>query len=57
MDLRRERRKEDERLHNEENKEDEKGRHVARMGELRNPYKILDGKPEEMTPHGRTRHR
>jgi hypothetical protein len=27
------------------------------MGEMRNEYKILDGKPERKRPHGRPRHR
>jgi hypothetical protein len=31
--------------------------HVARMGETRNLYKILVGKPERKTPLGRPRHR
>jgi hypothetical protein len=31
--------------------------HVARMGEKRNPYKILMGKPEGKRPLGRSRHR
>jgi len=31
--------------------------HVARIGEIRNAYKILDGKPEEKRPVGRPRHR
>jgi hypothetical protein len=30
---------------------------VARMGEMRNSYKILVGKPEGKTPRGRTRSR
>jgi hypothetical protein len=31
--------------------------HVARMGEMRNAYNILVGKPEEKIPLGRPRHR
>jgi hypothetical protein len=31
--------------------------HVARMGEERNVYKVLMGKPEGKRPHGRPRHR
>jgi hypothetical protein len=31
--------------------------HVARIGEMRNVYKILVGKPEGKTPLGRTRRR
>jgi hypothetical protein len=31
--------------------------HVARMGETRNAYRILVGKPEEMRPLGRPRRR
>jgi hypothetical protein len=31
--------------------------HVARMGEVRNAYKILVGKPEGKRPRGRYRHR
>jgi hypothetical protein len=31
--------------------------HVARMGETRNAYRILVGKPEEKRPIGRRRHR
>jgi hypothetical protein len=31
--------------------------HVARMGEKRNAYRILVGKPEEKRPLGRPRHR
>jgi hypothetical protein len=31
------------------------GRHVARMGELRNAYRILVGKPEGKTRLGRPR--
>jgi hypothetical protein len=31
--------------------------HVARMGEKRNRYRILVGKPEERRPLGRPRHR
>jgi hypothetical protein len=31
--------------------------HVARMGEERNVYKVLMGKPEGNRPLGRTRHR
>jgi hypothetical protein len=31
--------------------------HVARMGEKRNPYRILVGKPEEKRPLGRPRRR
>jgi hypothetical protein len=31
--------------------------HVARMGEKRNAYRILVGKPEGKKPLGRTRHR
>jgi hypothetical protein len=31
--------------------------HVARMGEKRNAYRILVGKPEGKTPLGRPRHR
>jgi hypothetical protein len=31
--------------------------HVARMGETRNAYKILVGKPEGKKPLGRLRHR
>jgi hypothetical protein len=31
--------------------------HVARMGEKRNAYRILVGKPEEMRPLGRPRRR
>jgi hypothetical protein len=31
--------------------------HVARMGETRNVYKILVGKPEGKRPLGRPRHR
>jgi hypothetical protein len=31
--------------------------HVARMGETRNAYSILVGKPEGMRPLGRQRHR
>jgi hypothetical protein len=30
--------------------------YVARMGEMRNSYKILVGKPEEKIPLGRPRH-
>jgi hypothetical protein len=33
------------------------GRHVARMGEKRNIYKILVGKPEGKRPLGRPRSR
>jgi hypothetical protein len=32
-------------------------RHVARMGEKRNAYRILVGKPEGKRPPGRRRHR
>jgi hypothetical protein len=32
-------------------------RRVARMGEKRNPYRILVGKPEGKTPLGRSRRR
>jgi hypothetical protein len=32
-------------------------RHVARMGEKRNEYRILVGKPERKRPLGRPRHR
>jgi hypothetical protein len=32
-------------------------RHVARMGEKRNAYRILVGKPEEKRPLGRPRRR
>jgi hypothetical protein len=31
--------------------------HVARIGKMRNAYKILVGKPEGMIPPGRRRHR
>jgi hypothetical protein len=31
--------------------------HVARMGEMRNAYRILVGKPEGKTPPGRPRRR
>jgi hypothetical protein len=31
--------------------------HVARMGEERNVYKVLMGKPEGKRPHGRPRRR
>jgi hypothetical protein len=31
--------------------------HVARMGEKRNVYRILVGKPDRMRPLGRLRHR
>jgi hypothetical protein len=31
--------------------------HVARMGETRNAYRILVGKPEVMRPRGRPRRR
>jgi hypothetical protein len=31
--------------------------HAARMGEERNAYRILVGKPEERRPLGRPRHR
>jgi hypothetical protein len=31
--------------------------HVARLGEKRNAYRILVGKPEGKRPHGRPRHR
>jgi hypothetical protein len=31
--------------------------HVALMGEERNVYKVLMGKPEGKRPHGRPRHR
>jgi hypothetical protein len=31
--------------------------HVTRMGEVRNKYNILFGKPEEKRPLGRPRHR
>jgi hypothetical protein len=31
--------------------------HVANMGEMRNSYKSLVGKPEGRRPHGRPRHR
>jgi hypothetical protein len=31
--------------------------HVARMGEMRNTYNILVGKPEEKRPHERPRSR
>jgi transcription termination factor 2 len=31
--------------------------HVARMGEKRNPYRVLTGKPEGKRPLGRTRSR
>jgi hypothetical protein len=31
--------------------------HVARMGEKRNAYRILVGKPEGKRPLGRSRHR
>jgi hypothetical protein len=30
--------------------------HVARIGEERNAYKVLVGKPEGKTTHGRPRH-
>jgi hypothetical protein len=30
--------------------------HVAHMGEERNVYKVLMGKPEGKRPHGRPRH-
>jgi len=32
-------------------------RHVAHMGEIRNAYNILVGKPEGKRPLGRPRHR
>jgi hypothetical protein len=31
--------------------------HVTRIGEMRNAYKILVGKPERKSPLGRSRHR
>jgi len=31
--------------------------HVARMGEMRNEYKVLVGKPEGKRPLGRPKHR
>jgi hypothetical protein len=31
--------------------------HVARMGETRNAYRILEGEPEGKRPLGRPRHR
>jgi hypothetical protein len=31
--------------------------HIARMGETRNAYRILVGKPEGKRPQGRPRHR
>jgi hypothetical protein len=31
--------------------------HVAHMGDRRNMYRVLVGKPEEKRPLGRTRHR
>jgi hypothetical protein len=36
--------------YNDQVKEDEMGRHVARMEEKRNPYRILVGKPEGKRP-------
>jgi len=33
------------------------GGHIARMGKMRNIYKILVGKPERKRPLGRPRHR
>jgi hypothetical protein len=30
--------------------------HIARMGEKRNPYRLLVGMPEERKPLGRPRH-
>jgi hypothetical protein len=38
-------------------KGDEIDGHVERMGEMRNEYKILVGKPEDKRPLGRLRHR
>jgi hypothetical protein len=38
-------------------KKDEMGVHVARMGEKRNAYKILVGKPEGKRPLGRPERR
>jgi hypothetical protein len=32
-------------------------RHVARIGEKRNVYRLLEGKPEGRRPLGRPRHR
>jgi hypothetical protein len=37
--------------------EDYVGGHVARMGEKRNVYRLLVGKPEEKRPLGRQRRR
>jgi hypothetical protein len=31
--------------------------HVARMGEMRDAYRVLDGKTEGRRPFGRHRHR
>jgi hypothetical protein len=38
-------------------KEDEMGRHVLRMGEVRNAYKFFFGKPEGTRRLERSRHR
>jgi hypothetical protein len=37
--------------------EDEMVEHVARMGEMRNAYKILVGTPEGKRPLGKSRHK
>jgi hypothetical protein len=36
-------------------KRDERAEHIRRMGEMRNAYKILDGKPDRKRPFGRPR--
>jgi hypothetical protein len=38
-------------------RKDEIAGHVTRMGEMRNAYNILVGKPEGKRPQGRPRHR
>jgi hypothetical protein len=38
-------------------KEDEMALHVTCMGEMRNAYSILFGRPEGKRPFGRPRHR
>jgi hypothetical protein len=38
-------------------KEDKMGVDVARMGDIRNEYKTLIGKPEGKRPHGRPKRR
>jgi hypothetical protein len=43
--------------YNDKVKEDEMARHVARMGEYKNAYRILEGKPEGKRPSGGPNHK